>query len=85
MNRRSFITGMAGILSAGYAPAFVGSSVLMPVRKIWTPKTGMEMMHEWGANLNGYYYSLALSDELKKSVGQMLKFRQFGNIERITY
>ena len=37
MNRRNFITGMAGILSAGYAPAFVGSSVLMPVKKIWTP------------------------------------------------
>ena len=37
MNRRSFITGVAGILSAGYAPAFVGSSVLMPVKKIWTP------------------------------------------------
>ena len=43
MNRRSFITGMAGILSAGYAPAFVGSSVLMPVKKIWTPKTGVDL------------------------------------------
>lgn len=37
MNRRSFI---AGILAAGVAPAFIGSSVLMPVRTILTdPKT----------------------------------------------
>lgn len=31
MNRRSFL---AGILAAGVAPAFVGSSILMPVRCI---------------------------------------------------
>lgn len=34
MNRRSFL---ASILAAGTAPAFIGSSVLMPVRRIWTP------------------------------------------------
>lgn len=32
--RRSFLTGLAGILASGVAPAAVGSSVLMPVRKI---------------------------------------------------
>jgi|SRR5882757_1972038 len=32
MNRRSFLQG---ILAAGVAPAFVGSSILMPVRKLW--------------------------------------------------
>lgn len=31
MNRRSFL---GSILAAGVAPAFVGSSVLMPVRRI---------------------------------------------------
>ena len=33
MNRRSFL---GSILAAGMAPAFVGSSVLMPVRRILT-------------------------------------------------
>ena len=32
MNRRDF---MKSILAAGVAPAFIGSSVLMPVRNIW--------------------------------------------------
>lgn len=36
MNRRNFITGMAGILASGFAPSVVGSGVLMPVRKIIT-------------------------------------------------
>ncbi len=34
MNRRGFLSG---ILAAGVAPAFIGSSVLMPVRQIWKP------------------------------------------------
>lgn len=34
MDRRGFLRG---ILAAGVAPAFVGSSVLMPVRTIITP------------------------------------------------
>ena len=34
MNRRGFLKS---ILAAGVAPAFVGSSVLMPVRSLWTP------------------------------------------------
>ena len=33
MNRRGFLQG---ILAAGVAPAFIGSSILMPVRKIIT-------------------------------------------------
>lgn len=36
MNRRGFLKS---ILAAGVAPAFVGASVLMPVRKLWTPDT----------------------------------------------
>lgn len=40
MNRREFMTGMAGILAAGVAPAFVGSNILMPIRQIITPYTG---------------------------------------------
>lgn len=34
MNRRGFL---AGILSAGFAPAAIGSVVLMPVRRIAAP------------------------------------------------
>jgi hypothetical protein len=34
MNRRGFLTGMAGILAAGVAPAAVGSNILMPIRQI---------------------------------------------------
>lgn len=34
MNRRGF---MQSILAAGVAPAFVGSSILMPMRQLWTP------------------------------------------------
>ena len=45
MNRRGFL---AGILAAGAAPAFVGSSVLMPVRKIILPESGPRgwILHE---------------------------------------
>jgi len=38
MNRRSFLTGMAGILAAGSAQWVVQSGILMPVRKVWTPE-----------------------------------------------
>ena len=34
MDRRSFL---GAILAAGVAPAFVGSSILMPVRKLFVP------------------------------------------------
>lgn len=34
MNRRGFLQA---ILAAGVAPAFVGSSILMPVQKLWVP------------------------------------------------
>ena len=53
MNRRSFITGMAGILSAGYAPAFVGSSVLMPVKKVWVPGDRWIEFNEFAKTWNG--------------------------------
>jgi hypothetical protein len=32
--RRTFLSGLAGILASGFAPAAVGSQVLMPVRKV---------------------------------------------------
>ncbi len=35
MNRRGLLKG---ILSAGFAPAFVGSGVLMPLGKVWVPE-----------------------------------------------
>jgi hypothetical protein len=34
MQRRSFLSGMAGILASGFAPAAIGSGVLMPVRQL---------------------------------------------------
>lgn len=37
MKRRTFLSGMAGILASGFAPAVVGSGVLMPVRTIVKP------------------------------------------------
>lgn len=52
MNRRSFLQS---ILVAGVAPAFIGSSVLMPVRKIWEPKYTYSFLeidvriHSWPA------------------------------------
>ncbi len=36
MNRRSFLTGIAGILAASQAPLYVRSGILMPVRKVLT-------------------------------------------------
>ncbi len=40
MNRRTFLTGMAGILAAGTAPWVVTKAgVLMPVRNILVPET----------------------------------------------
>lgn len=32
--RRSFLSGIFG---AAIAPAFIGSEILMPVKKLWTP------------------------------------------------
>jgi hypothetical protein len=48
--RRNFLTGLAGILASGFAPAAVGSGVLMPVRKVWTPRwVGMDFGSDsWG-------------------------------------
>lgn len=34
MQRRSFLGGLGGILAAGFAPAAVGSGILMPIKKI---------------------------------------------------
>lgn len=39
MDRRNFISGLAGILASGFAPASVASGVLMPVRRIVVPYT----------------------------------------------
>ena len=37
MDRRRFLTGMAGILAAGYSASVLPSGVIMPIRKLWTP------------------------------------------------
>lgn len=35
--RRKFLTGLAGILASGIAPAVLPSGVIMPVRRLWVP------------------------------------------------
>ena len=41
VTRRGFLQGMAGILAAGVAPAAIGSNILMPVKTLWKPETGL--------------------------------------------
>jgi hypothetical protein len=38
MNRRNLLAGLAGILAAGFAPAAIGSGVLMPIRQLSMPR-----------------------------------------------
>lgn len=40
-SRRGFLKGMAGILAAGVAPAFIGSKVLMPVKPLVIPEQSL--------------------------------------------
>jgi hypothetical protein len=44
VNRRTFITGIAGMLVAKQAAALVPSGILMPVRRVWPA----ESMADWG-------------------------------------
>lgn len=71
MNRRGFLKG---ILAAGVAPAFIGSSILMPVRKIVAPAaeefigftqsgTGATSMTMQEAMLRGYWVKVTVSAE----------------------
>ena len=48
MNRRGFLKGMAGILASGFAPAVVGSGILMPVKTIWKPDRPIFIGTDWG-------------------------------------
>jgi hypothetical protein len=80
MNRRGFLQS---ILAAGVAPAFVGSSILMPVRKLVEPEmwftpsgsgaTTITMQSAlWAVNSRGeFLYSAPLDDtlgELRRSL-----------------
>jgi hypothetical protein len=47
VNRRGFLGGLAGILAAGVAPAAVGSQILMPVRRIAVPESGLVAFTRW--------------------------------------
>jgi len=44
MNRRGFLSG---ILATGMAPAVVGSSILMPLGKVWVPDLSMNATELW--------------------------------------
>jgi len=48
MDRRGFLKGMAGILASGFAPAVVGSGILMPVKTIWKPDRPIFIGIDWG-------------------------------------
>jgi hypothetical protein len=53
MNRRGFLTGMAGILAAGYSASVLPSGVIMPVKALLVPKyevnpSGMEILMSGG-------------------------------------
>lgn len=66
MNRRSFLQS---ILAAGVAPAFVGSSILMPVRKLWVPPQVMKFaahVYDDGVVLS----DAELFDRLNQSMAQ---------------
>jgi hypothetical protein len=54
MNRRGFLRG---ILAAGVAPAFIGSSILMPVRKIITQPQSLTITPEWFAFFGNIAYA----------------------------
>jgi hypothetical protein len=43
IDRRGF---MASILAAGFAPAAIGSGVLMPVARLWTPLSAFIMPND---------------------------------------
>lgn len=46
--RRGFLGGLAGVLAAGFAPAAIGSGVLMPVRQVVTaPAIYMRPIVDW--------------------------------------
>ena len=49
MNRRGFLQS---ILAAGVAPSVVGSGILMPVRKLWTPPADVLTLEKlkWAVN-----------------------------------
>ena len=53
MTRRGFLKGMAGILAAGVAPAFIGSKILMPVRELWKPSPQIWTHPEGGRIITG--------------------------------
>jgi hypothetical protein len=45
MNRRGFLGGLSAILASGFAPAAIGSGVLMPVRPlVWAPRSVVEII-----------------------------------------
>ena len=46
MNRRRFLTGMAGILAAGYSASVLPSGVIMPIRKLWVPDNEWVVLDE---------------------------------------
>ena len=72
MNRREFLSGMAGILASGAAPAFVGSSILMPMRSLVVPT------QVWNVNpLGGFIYAHDLNEELKMAFDSMPIARKY--------
>lgn len=70
MNRRSF---MQSILAAGAAPAFVGSSVLMPVRQLWAPSpiTWLEICGQRVSVVPGILNYIILANGMVRAVTEV--------------
>ncbi len=71
MNRRGF---MGAILAAGVSPWVARAGILMPVKQIVRVGAGkMWAVSESG----GFMYAMNLSEELRRSLQPMTRFRAF--------
>lgn len=75
MNRRGF---MQAILAAGVAPyVSTVSGVLMPVKKILAPVSGMALMMEFGRWENFRFIKSAKIRSLPKNAGDFITYRRW--------
>lgn len=63
LSRRGFLKGMAGILAAGVAPAFIGSKILMPVKKLAVPSWRDFTIVQTSASNSSLLMSIWLEDD----------------------
>lgn len=78
IQRRTLLTGLAGILVSGFAPAAVGSRVLMPVKNLLTLEDRQNLFWEdWLASLNsGEVYRIFFSRDKQGFEKVMSSYKQ---------